>query len=135
MRITAITNDLIKMNENNVTDIPKTLYYCGEIINMLLVFDPVNADLSRLLSTDVELPHLTVEDAMLHKDAYFSRQLNHHPVVHKEEDKYPYFDGKTGPETLGTLDGIVAMIMGFWDGTGLINEEDGLDVCEDIIRW
>ena len=47
------------MNENNITDIPKTLYYCGEIINMLLVFDPVNADLSRLLSTDVELPNLS----------------------------------------------------------------------------
>jgi len=33
------------MNENNITDVPKTLYYAGEILNMLLVFDPVHADL------------------------------------------------------------------------------------------
>ena len=43
------------MNEKNITDIPKTLYYVGEILNMILVFDPVNTDLQRLISTDFEL--------------------------------------------------------------------------------
>ena len=39
-----------------------------------------------------------------------------------EEDKFPTFEGKTGPQQLGTLDGIVAMLMGFFDGTGLIGD-------------
>lgn len=36
------------MNENNITDVPKTLYYVGEILNLLLVFDPVSAEIQRL---------------------------------------------------------------------------------------
>jgi len=55
LRITAITNDLINMGKENITDVPKTLYYCGEILNMLLVFDPVSDDLSRLQTSDVHV--------------------------------------------------------------------------------
>lgn len=52
LRITAITNDLVEMGKQNITDIPKTLYYCGEILNMLLVFDPVSDDLTKTTSSD-----------------------------------------------------------------------------------
>ena len=36
---------------------------------------------------------------------------------------------------IGTMDGITAMIMGFLEGTGLVDGVDGLDICEDTIRW
>ena len=48
LRLTDITGDLIQMNEQNITDVPKTLYYVGEILNLLLVFDPVSAEIQRL---------------------------------------------------------------------------------------
>lgn len=35
------------MGKQNITDVPKTLYYCGEIVNLLLVFDPVSDDLTK----------------------------------------------------------------------------------------
>ena len=101
LRITAITNDLIKMNENNITDIPKTLYYAGEILNMLLVFDPVHADLQKLISTDVHIPTVSVSDALQSKhDIYSQKGYKSSPIVRmSEEDNYPTpYEGKTGRE-------------------------------------
>jgi hypothetical protein len=77
MRITSITNDLIKMGKENTTDVPRTLYYAGEIINMILVFDPISADLQKLMSSDfmmpdvnINLPQVTLDDALEYHAQY-----------------------------------------------------------------
>lgn len=92
------------MGENNVTDVPKTLYYAGELLNMLLVFDPISSDLNRLMSSDfkmpdvaVNLPQVTFDDALQTKQRVFASMQNRVPLVRAEEDKFPTFEGKTGP--------------------------------------
>ena len=116
------------MGKNNVTDVPKTLYYCGEILNMLLVFDPVSADLQRLMSTDVKLPQVSVSEAVTAKNNLLSR-----PVVRDDQDPGTYF-GKTNLQHLGTSEGVTLMIMGFFGGTGLVPDVMMLQSCEDTIR-
>jgi hypothetical protein len=92
LRITAITNDLINMGKENITDVPKTLYYCGEILNMLLVFDPVSDDLSRFSTSDVralrsshpsvlELPEFDQQEAQSLRKSAANRVLNRTPYV------------------------------------------------------
>lgn len=101
------------MNENNQTDIPKTLYYAGEMLNMLLVFDPVTSDLQRLDSADMSV-------------------LNHHrPSVREDNSAY---EGKTGKQQLLTVDGMVSMLVNMFNGTGLVKDVEGLNTCDESIR-
>lgn len=60
-----------------------------------------------------------------------------HPTV---RDEHPIsepdaFEGLTGVQMLGTMDGIVDLITGFLRGTGLVTDTDGLDICSSTIRW
>ena len=32
------------------------------------------------------------------------------------------------------MNGLIGMILGFFDGTGLVDEEAGMKICEDTIR-
>ena len=120
------------MNEQNITVIPKTLYYVGEILNLILVFDPVNPEIQRLMTTDFKLPQLSIEEGRQVRQSFINQDR---PMVRKESDKDVTFEGLTGSQQLQTLDGIVAMLMGLFEGTGMVADIEGLNLCEDTIRW
>lgn len=60
---------------------------------------------------------------------------NARPLVGHVHQSQPSFYNVTGKATLGTLDGIVAMIVGFIDGTGLVNNPQEVVICEEVVRW
>ena len=133
---------------------PKTLYYCGEILNMLLVFDPVSDDLTKTTSSDsrslrspsprVGLPAefddfdstkaLQMRSEALSKINSNVKKSKSPMVGHLHEDP-PSFYNVTGLGSIGTVDGIVAMIVGFIDGTGLVTEPELVIQCEEVVRW
>lgn len=131
MRITSITNDLIKMGKENTTDVPRTLYYAGEIINMILVFDPISADLQKLMSSDfrmpdvnINLPQVTLDDALEYHAQYQRDMSAARPIVRDNHaiSEPGAFEGLTGKQMLGTMDGIVDLVTGFLRGTGLVTD-------------
>ena len=153
MRLQAINTELGRLSketdEEGIDNSAKEMYYIGVIVRMLLIFDPVAADLSRMETSTKSNdgigrqwsynPHLGLspswlesqtQDLIMLEQADFDDFDNEGTNQEEEEETVTH---TTGLEALATPEGVLDFSSGIVYGTGLVTNTFYLDICTNML--